>query len=960
MRPFSSSGLLALLLTLAMLIPASSAEAAKKRARKGRKAAAVETPAAPQYNHDLFEKISTKGFFGSMEVERWKLSTNDLSVLLVHEPSSDTVAYHTYFDVGSSDEVEGKTGLAHLFEHMMFKRTDKYDDNHFSKVLEESGAPDLNAWTWLDITAYHVSLPKTKLGLIVDLEATRMDGLILDKEQLDAEREVVINERRYRVDNDPEGAMNERLWSLAFEKNRYHWPTIGWQADIEGYTVEDCQNFYKQWYAPNNATVVLVGNFDRAEALSLIQAGYKDIPASDIQRLDHGEEVEQTEARRLDLELEVESEMLQLAYKVPALTHADYPALAVLDSILTSGNSSRLERRLVDTGLAASAGAFLPPFQNEGLYEFSVTMRPGKAADAGLAVVRAELGDLQNNPVTSEELERARNQLLAAMHSRLLSNSGRAGFIGFNEVAAGSWELGLSRIEAVRQVTAEDVLRVADTWLGDSRSSAVVGRPKGKKLLTFRARDLPKSGVGELEPLPAVLGRPAEGPPPNVEGQVAERETMGWTRLMVYDTSLPMVWFQMVIPFGSGVEPEDKAGLANITAELVLRGTRDRSRDVFERTIEGLGASVGVGVGADTMTLSGSVLSENWTQLAALLSEALDEPALGQEDLEQLIDEVQAGLVEDRNNDRWLGRHFLSQGLFAGHPYGRSAEGSATTLGRITREDVVGFHHRWFSSQGAILALLGDFDAGAGSDLAGLAGKLRGEPAEVPIRDEPAGPVGRKVWLVDKPGRTQVQIHLAHLFRRPEGAAYAAAWVANEAFGGHGFSARLMQEVREKRGWSYGAYGSFAHARDTSSYTIWVFPATADALPCMELVLSMYESFAADGISDEELQHARNGIVNGAAFYVDTPSKRLSYEVRKRLTGHDPLSLMPLVAEVDLATANQAAASDFFPADFFATVVGTASQEVPASEGEGSTTLQAALEKLLGADVVTVVPYDQE
>ncbi|HCP47192.1 MAG TPA: hypothetical protein DIU15_14210, partial [Deltaproteobacteria bacterium] len=847
-----------------------------------------------------------------------------------------------------------------LFEHMMFKRTDKYDDNHFSKSLEESGAPDLNAWTWLDITAYHVSLPKTKLGLIVDLESTRMDGLILDKDQLDAEREVVINERRYRVDNDPEGAMNERLWSLAFEKNGYHWPTIGWQADIEGYTVEDCQEFYKQWYAPNNATIVLVGNFDRAEALSLIQTAYKDIPASDIARLEHGDEPEQTEARRLDLELEVESEMLQLGYKVPALTHADYPALAVLDSILTAGNSSRLERRLVDTGLAASAGAFLPPFQNEGLYEFSVTMRSEKAADAALAVVRAELNDLQTTPVTAEELERARNQLLAAMHSRLLSNSGRAGFIGFNEVAAGSWDQGLSRIDAVRQVTAEDVLRVAKTWLGEGQSSLVVARPKGKKLLTFRARDLPKPGVGEVETLPPVLGRPAEGPPPYTEGEVIERESMGWTRLMVYDKSLPMVWFQLVIPFGSGVEPDEKAGLANITAELVLRGTRDRSRDVFERTLEGLGASVGVAVGADTIILSGSVLSENWPAIATLLAEALDDPALKQEDLDQLIDEVRAGLVEDRNNDRWLGRHFLSKGLFVGHPYGRSSEGSSTTLGRITREDVVGFHRRWFSSRGAILALLGDFDAGAGSDLAGLAGKLRGEPEEVALRDEPVAPVGRKVWLVDKPGRTQVQIHLAHLFRRPEGPGFAAAWVANEAFGGHGFSARLMQEVREKRGWSYGAYGGFVHAKDTSSYTIWVFPATADALPCMELVLSMYDRFVQEGITEDELNHARNAIGNGAAFYVDTPSKRLSYEVRKRLSGYDPLALMPLVAEVDLEAANAAASAEFFPGDLFGTVVGTAGQEVPVAEGEPSTTLQAALEKLLGTDVVSVVPYDQE
>tara|TARA_Y100001968_G_scaffold302756_1_gene316334 strand:- start:1046 stop:3904 length:2859 start_codon:yes stop_codon:yes gene_type:complete len=911
--------------------------------------------------HTHFDHIETEAFFGGLSVERWRLRSNGLEVLLVADQSAETVSYHTYFDVGSSDEVPGKTGLAHLFEHMMFKRTDRYDDSHFSQVLEASGAPDLNAWTWLDITAYHVSLPAEKLPLIIDLESTRMDGLVVDAAQLDAEREVVINERRYRVDNDPEGAMNERLWALAFENTRYHWPTIGWQQDIEGYTVEDCTEFYRRWYAPNNATVVLVGGFERDRALSLIAEGYGAIEASTIERLEHGTEPEQNEHRRVDMELELQSEMLQLGYKAPPVTHPDFPALAVLDGILTAGNSSRLERRLVDSGLASSAGAWLPSFQHQALYEFSATMRPGKAADAALAVIRAELADLRENLVSQEELERVRNQLLVMLHSGLLSPSGRAGFIGFNEVAAGSWQAGRERIDAIAKVSAEDVRRVVQTWLVEERSSAVVGRPKGQDLLSFAAEELPAPGVGPVKDLRAVEARAAASAPQQESGSMLEQRGAGWTRMLAYDPTLPIVWFQLVLPFGSEMDPQGGEGLANLTAELLLRGSAERDRDAFERSLEGLGASVSAAVSADNITLSGSVLSKNWPQLAVLLSQALRSPAFDEQELGLLVEEIQADLVEARNNDRALVRRFFARGLFADHPYGRPVLGTAASLASLQRSDVVDFYARWFSSDGAILALLGDFDAEASADLDALGSALSAKAEPVQPAAAPKAPLGRQLVLVDKPGRTQVQLLLGHLFPVPKGPEYAAAWLANEAFGGYGFSARLMKEVREKRGWSYGAYGRIAHSPQQSSYSIWVFPALSDALPCLELVLSMFEDFSAKGLSAEELDYARSSLVNGAAFYTDTPAKRLDYEVRRKLSGYDPLELIPAVSSASLEQVNAAAAAAFHPDNLFAVMVGTAEAELPAADGTAASgTLVDGLKALLGGEQVQVVAYDSE
>ena len=934
------------LLALAVLIGLPVTADAKKK-RKKKKATEEPAPVVEETPPSMWKHVSTEDFLGELKVERYTLTTNDLTLLLVVDPSSPTFSYHTYFDVGSGDEEDGITGIAHLFEHMMFKRTDAYDDAHFSKTLEAAGTPDLNAWTWMDITAYHASLAKEYLPVLAELEATRMDGLIIDEAQLNAEREVVINERRYRVDDDPEGQIDEQLWALAFTETRYHWPTIGWRKDLDTISVEQCNAFYKDYYAPNNATIVLVGDLDRDTTLALLESHYKDISASKLNRRDHGVEPEQTEARRKDMDVAAETEVFTLGYKVPAISHADTPALMLADAILSAGNSARLQRKLVDAGWASSFSLWLPPFQHEALFTLAGTMRTGKAADAALQIIRNELADLRETPVTQGELDRARNQLLSHMWNEFEGNSGLAGFIGFNEVASGGWQNGLQRIEAVRAVTPEDIQRVAQTYLVDTRSSAVVGHPKDGKKPSFRAKDLPKPGVGDLLALPSVIGRPDEGPPPYAAGSVNERETGGWHRLMVYDPTVPKVRFRIVLPFGAAVEDDAQLGITNLTAELVLRGTQDRSREVFEQTLEGLGASVSATIDQDTVTFSGSVLSENWPKVASLLSESFQFPRFDAEDFADLVDEVEADLVEARNDDRYLGYRFYEKGLFAGHPYARPVLGTEKTLQSLKVEDLKDWYSTWFSSRGAIVALLGDFDAGAGGDLAKVVGKFPANAPEWEAPELPAEPEARAVHLVAKPDRTQVQMHMGHFTLPSTSEKYPAIWLANEAYGGHGFGARMMSEIREKNGYSYGAYGSFVHDLQASTYTMWIFPAVDQAKDALTLLLSLYEDFAANGLSADELTYARSAILNSAAFYTDTPRRRLNYEVRKRLTGHDPLAHLDAVKAATLDEVNAAAATWFTPDAFFGTVVAPKD-------------FAPTLTEIFGEGVVEVVPYDAE
>jgi zinc protease len=367
----------------------------------------------------------------------------------------------------------------------------------------------------------------------------------------------------------------------------------------------------------------------------------------------------------------------------------------------------------------------------------------------------------------------------------------------------------------------------------------------------------------------------------------------------------------------------------------------------------------------DSVTITGSVLSENWPKAASLLTEALQFPRFHPKDLQDLVDEIEADLVDARNSDSWLARSWFARSLFPGSPYGRNVLGTTADLGSITVEDVSAFYRTWFTNQGAVVGLLGAYDAGAGGDLARLAGQLPGSATEAPAFTVPAAPQGRKLVFVDKPGRTQVQYLMGHLGPALDDPEYPALVLANEAFGGGGFGAVLMQEIREKRGWSYGASSALRNQKQAAAFVIHYFPAAKDALDCLRLGLELWEKLAAEGITEAQLEYARSSWLNGAAFFTDTGAKRLSYEIRKRVLGSDPLSWMEGIRSATLDSVNAAARKFLHPQDAVIVVVGSTVKAPKKGKAEAQAApalpdVKAGLDALLGKGAVTVVPYDRE
>jgi len=418
-------------------------------------------------------------FGAALKLRRYRFG-NGLRVLILADPSTPLLSYHTWFRVGSRNERKGKTGLAHLFEHLMFGPTRNRGAGVLDRAIESAGG-ETNASTWTDWTQYHTELPASELEVIVPLEADRMQNLVLREPQVRSEKEVVANERRFRVEDDVEGEVQERMYALAFRRHPYHHPTIGWMKDIEGFTTRDCRRFYRMYYAPNNATLIIAGDVDEAALLALLQRHYGSLPAAAIEPPPRVVERPQTRERTLRLRRATPTEKLALGYHAPAFGDPDYPVLSLINELLFVGRSARVFQRLArKEKLAADVQGGIAPFIDPGLYDIWVGLRPGRHAHEALRVLDQELLRIREQRVPSKDLERVKNRAELSFLMALESAAGKAEQIGFYDAVLGDASQIFPRLEQFHAVTAQDVQRVARRVLDPKRRTRIEVVPDGR------------------------------------------------------------------------------------------------------------------------------------------------------------------------------------------------------------------------------------------------------------------------------------------------------------------------------------------------------------------------------------------------------------------------------------------------------------------------------------------------
>ncbi len=883
---------------------------------------------------------------GAMRLSKWRLG-NGLEIVLGPDPAARSVSYMTWFRVGSRHEnaPAGETGLAHLFEHLMFTQTASAKaDGEFDRELEAVGA-EVNAMTWVDYTAYVNNLPPDAVPLAARLEADRMANLALRKTQVETEREVVAEERLSAVEDSVDGTLDELVHKAAFSAHPYHWPVIGWMPDIKAVTREKAQRFYKTFYGPNNAVLVLTGKFDPEATLTTvarIYGGLAPVALPDTAlRPEAAREQAPVAAQRIAITRPVAADRLLLAFAAPAMGHPDRAAFEVLDEILTGGPSSRLRRALViEAEIASSVDGGAEQTRDPGLYLLWTQLREGHASAQAETMVEAAVQTLAREPVSAAELAGAKNRLAADFWSDFSSSGDRAELLGEYEILTGDFRNAFARPGQHRAVTADDVRRMAAQYLVVRPRIVAVASPLPG---TAAANPPPAAPARPPEPaIAAAASAPADTPerplPSPAPAELAPVRLPGpGGSLMMLEPNFATRLVQVVVATRAGAarDPRGLEGLSNLAAEVARRGAAGKSRAALDRALDQMGATLDVLTDAESVRLTGHVLIEHLDAYLDLLASIMLRPDFSEDEIGRTSREVLAQLDDLRADDRALCGRYFEHRLFGRHGYGQPADGTRASLASLAagtakqrRERLLQHFRAQFAGRNLVFAATGpllaaDFSARLRQHFATLPPGKR-----APDRLAAASPPrGWRIELVDKPDRQQVQIMFGHLGLPADHPDRLPLSIALTAFGGGAMNATLMSEVRVKRGLAYGAYLSDQPRRAPGAIRGYVFTGSENAVKTLQLVLRLYKEFHAKGLSAERVRFFQNFMLGGLASDLDHPAARLGARVAAELHGLPADHVDTLATRLARVTPEQVAAAIekyLTPDDLAITMVGTA------------------------------------
>lgn len=411
-------------------------------------------------------------FGQAAEIKTYQLQ-NGMKILVQEDHTIPNIAMYIFYRIGSRNERPGTTGISHYFEHMMFNGAKKYGPKQLDVVMEAAGGSN-NAYTNKDVTVYQDWFSRTAMELIFDLEADRIEHLNFDPKMIESERGVVASERRTTVEANNFGILNEQLWATAFVAHPYQWPVVGWMADIQSWTMEELKAHFRMGYSPQNATVVVVGDVTGEEIHSLAKKYLEKIPARETPPPVRTKEPEQLGERRAFVKKFAQLPILMIAYHVPQTSHPDFYALQVLQTILFDGQSSRLYQRLVDKDqIAIEVGGFTPFALDPTLLILYAQPNQNIETQKVEAALYDEVKKIQSGGVSSREIQKAKNILLAGFYRNMKTISGKADALGTYEVFFGDYRKLFAAGEAYEKITAENVKRVANTYLAEKNRTVV-------------------------------------------------------------------------------------------------------------------------------------------------------------------------------------------------------------------------------------------------------------------------------------------------------------------------------------------------------------------------------------------------------------------------------------------------------------------------------------------------------
>ncbi|HXH70008.1 MAG TPA: pitrilysin family protein [Pyrinomonadaceae bacterium] len=752
---------------------------------------------------------------------------NGLRVIMHEDHSTPIVAVNLWYHVGSKNEVAGRTGFAHLFEHMMFQGSKNYDADYFTP-LQEAGA-NLNGSTNPDRTNYWEVVPSNFLETALFLEADRMGGLLeaMTMDKLNNQRDVVKNERRQNYENQPYGTAGEKAVALMYPKEHpYSWTTIGSLDDLTAASMDDVKSFFRQYYVPNNASLVIAGDFDPKEAQKLVEKHFGGIakgapitrPNVPMPKLD--KEI------RVSYEDNVQLARLYMSWHTVPNFSKDAAALSILGGILSAGRGSRLQSNLVyDKQIAQTVSAFNGSQEIAGRFQIVATARPNKTLDEIEKELNTEIERIKKEPPTQDEIARSVNQIESSFIFNLQSVGGFGGKSDqLNQYATfvGKPDYFQADLDRFRAVTPADISRVANTYLTDKRLvMSFVPRPKGKEMPKMNATANQQASVSKKEKVKiddSKLPKPTANPKfalPNIEKTKLSNGLEVW---LVKQSELPIITMNMVFKTGTTADPQGLTGVGDTTSSLLDDGTKTRSAVEIANEVQSIGAQLSTGSGDDSSSVGISTLTKNFDKALDIYADVIQNAEFPEAEVETSRRRALVGLLQRRDNANAISGLVYNRILYGdAHPYGVYT--NEASVKAIKRNDLKKFYSAYYRPNNAVLIIVGD------TNLKTLTPKLEAkfkdwQAGEISAMTLPTAPVRDKamIYVVDKPGAAQSVISIGQIGVARDNPDYFPLQVMNTLLGG-AFTSRINMNLREDKGYTYGARSGFSYRRGAGPFT---------------------------------------------------------------------------------------------------------------------------------------------
>ncbi len=873
-------------------------------------------------------------------------TANGMKLLLVENRVAPVVTFCVLYRVGSRNEAVGFTGSTHLLEHMMFKGTPSFNKDKNTQIaatLQKIGA-DFNATTWYDRTNYYETVPSDQLELAVRLEADRMRNSLIADADRQSEMTVVRNELE-RGQNEPSLVLDESIYATAFREHPYHHPTIGWRADVENVPTARLKAFYDTFYHPNNATAIVVGDFDRPQAIELVQKYFSVHHATKeaIPEVYTDEPAQQGE-RRLTVRRAGELALIQISFHTPGvlgqlnvLSNAElakraanppaqndiYP-LVVLSAAMSNGVTSRLYQALVEKDLAVAASTNCDQFRDPGLFSAYATVRPGVEPKKVEEVIHAELARVAKEGLTQGEIDKAKQQIVAQVAYNRDGTFNIASQLSEAEAVA-DWRFYKDYAANISRVTGEEIKRVANTYFTEdnrtvgyfipkqpggadasngakpsaarsaqlrmhgwkyyrdpegeelnAEGAAQTGQQVGQSTTPQAKEQQPVAPRGDKSSDAATANTPQSVGRSNFASRISRKELPNGAILSVLEnTATPTVSIRGSLRAGSYFEPRDKPGLARITAEMLERGTRKRSKLQIASDLESVGAEIDFSDGTFSINIAGRSLSKDLTLLLTTLAEELREPAFPAEELEKVKQQTIAAIQEQQASTRFRAYERFTQSVYdpVNPFYSPAGEQLVKSIGSITVADVQRFYTEHYGGRSLILSVVGDVKAAdVQRRFEDAFGAFAG-PKSIDINvTDPAQQAAarREVVLLKDKANVDILLGSAAPLRRDAKDFYAAS-LANSALGESTLSSRLGLQVRDKEGLTYGIGSRFrAPGLAGGPWYIAVSVNPNNVEKAINSALNVLRDYVQNGIKPDELTDEKSSAIGAFKVSLST------------------------------------------------------------------------------------------